>query len=190
MYKAIVACYGLFCFQTMTMLKYLTPVLLFVTIACDTSEPTKPLIYEGPIREMQDIEINHTESGIIKMKMKAPAYQLFLNNDEAFPAGINLEFYDEEGNLSSTLHANEAFYDKAKDEWQGKGNVELKNIQKNEQLNTEELFWKPREEKIYTDKFVTIRQQNDVIYGEGLDAKQDLSDYRIHKVSGTLEIKE
>lgn len=170
--------------------KYFIIALLFLTIACDPAEQTKPLIYEGPVREMEDIEINHTESGVIKLKMKAPVYHLFLNEDEAFPEGIDLQFYDEEGNLSSTLHANEAFYSKSKAEWHGKGNVEVKNMQKNEQLNTEELFWKPGEQKIYTDKFVTIRQQNDVIYGEGLDAKEDLSDYRIHKVSGTLEIKE
>ena len=41
---------------------------------------------------------------------------------------------------------------------------------KNNQLNTEELFWNRLTKKIFTDKFVTIRQQGDVIYGTGLDA--------------------
>jgi LPS export ABC transporter protein LptC len=101
-----------------------------------------------------------------------------------------MEFYDEFGKISSTLKANKAYYFKKEDQWRGQGNVEVKNIQKNEQLNSEELFWKPKEEKIFTEKFVTIRMQSDVIYGEGLDAKQDLSSYKILKPTGSLEIDE
>jgi hypothetical protein len=61
---------------------------------------------------------------------------------------------------------------------------------KNEQLNTEELFWKPSQQKIFTDKFVTIRQEGDVIYGQGLEAKQDMSDYTILKPEGEFEVNE
>ena len=183
-------CYGLF-YLTTPMLKFvIASLVLIFMVACDAPEQTQPLIYEGPVREMEDIEIFHTENEKIKLKMKAPVFHEFLNGDQEFPEGIDLEFYDEHGNPSTTLHANEAFYSNEKAEWRGRGNVEVKNIEKNEQLNTEELYWKPDEKKIYTDKFVTIRQQNDVIYGQGLDAAEDLSDYRIHKVSGTLEIKE
>ena len=66
----------------------------------------------------------------------------------------------------------------------------MKNIGKNEQLNTEELFWKPADEKIFTDKFVTIRQQTDVIYGQGLEAKQDMSDYVIKRPEGEFAVEE
>ncbi len=52
-------------------------------------------------------------------------------------------------------------------------------MKQHEQLNTEELFWFPKDRNIKTDKFVTIRQQDNVIYGEGLEAKQDLSSYTI-----------
>lgn len=172
------------------MLKYAIPLLLFVLAACEGAEQTQPLVYDGPEKEMENVELYHTENEKIKLKMKAPVIYEYLNGDREFPKGLNIDFFDETGKMTTTLHANEAFYNKEKAEWRGRGNVEVKNIQTNEQLNTEELFWKPGDQKIYTDKFVTIRQQNDVIYGEGLDAKDDMSDYRIHKVSGTLEIKE
>jgi LPS export ABC transporter protein LptC len=68
--------------------------------------------------------------------------------------------------------------------------VEVKNVAKNEQLNTEELFWKPDDQRIFTEQFVTIRQQGDVIYGQGLTAKQDLSDYVITHPYGELDVKE
>jgi nucleoside-diphosphate-sugar epimerase len=55
---------------------------------------------------------------------------------------------------------------------------------------TEELFWKQKDQKVYTDKFVTIRQEGDVLYGQGLTANEDLSDYVITHPSGDMEIEE
>ena len=101
-----------------------------------------------------------------------------------------MEFFDEFGKLESTLKANHAYYFKEEDQWRGRGNVEVKNVAKGNQLNTEELFWKPKSKKIFTEKFVTIRQQGDVLYGEGLTANEDLSDYVIKKPTGDLEVKE
>ena len=92
--------------------------------------------------------------------------------------------------MTSTLRANTAFYFKTEEKWRGRGKVEVKNIAKNEQLNTEELFWKQDTKRIFTEKFVTIKQQTEVIYGTGLEAAQDLSDYTILKPEGEFEVKE
>ena len=68
---------------------------------------------------------------------------------------------------------------------------EVKNIEKKQQLNTEELFWTPNTKKIFTEKFVTIRLENDeILYGTGLDAAQDLSTYTITKPEGEFDVKE
>jgi LPS export ABC transporter protein LptC len=101
-----------------------------------------------------------------------------------------MEFYNEFGSVSSTLRANHAFYFKKEEQWRGREKVEVKNIEKNQQLNTEELFWKPKTKKIFTDKFVTILREGDVIYGEGLEANEDLSDYLIKKPAAEFEVKE
>ena len=148
------------------------------------------MIYDGPVRIGEDVELYYTEENMVKVKMTAPLAHEFANGDNEFPEGLYLEFYDESGNLESTLRANEAFYFKKDQLWRGRGKVEVKNLEKNEQLNTEELFWKPADEQIYTDKFVTIRQQSDVIYGQGLEAKQDMSDYIIKKPEGEFSLDE
>ena len=126
--------------------------------------------------------------GCNQSEMLADLVYEFENGDREFPEGLYLEFYDESGKLESTLRANEAYYFKKENQWRGRGKVEVKNLEKNEQLNTEELFWKPADEKIFTDKFVTIRQQSDVIYGQGLEAKQDMSDYVIKKPEGEFSV--
>lgn len=168
-----------------------TTCALFLTMAsCGDTGTSEILIYDGPVREAENVEHYYAENGLIKVKMVAEQLFELQNGDRQFPKGIYLEFYDETGKIESTLRANQAFFIKEDELWRGVGNVEVINTQKREQLNTEELYWKPKDKRIYTEKFVTIRMQSDVIYGEGLEAAQDMSSYRILKPSGTLEVKE
>lgn len=172
---------------------YRLHIFLMLTVAvgaCNQSDLKEPLVYDGPQRIAEDVELYYTEDNQVKVKMIAPVVHEYESGDREFPEGLYLEFYDETGKLESTLRANEAYYFKKEHQWRGRGKVEVKNIEKNEQLNTEELFWKPAEEKIFTDKFVTIRQQTDVIYGQGLEAKQDMSDYVIKKPEGEFAVDE
>jgi LPS export ABC transporter protein LptC len=164
-------------------------LLLFLS-GCNQSGIKEPQVYNGPQRIGEKVELYYTENNRVKVKMIAAMVYEFENGDREFPKGIYLEFYNEFGNLESTLRANEAYYFKKEDQWRGRGKVEVKNLEKNEQLNTEELFWKPAVEKIFTDKFVTIRQQADVIYGQGLEAKQDMSDYIIRKPEGEFAVED
>jgi LPS export ABC transporter protein LptC len=173
------------------------PFLLFsfliiatVFTGCNQPEIKAPVEYSGPITEFANIETFYTEKEILKMKMRAKVVQEYQNGDREFPEGLYVEFYDATGALESTLEANHAFYFKKEDQWRGRGNVQVKNLKKNEQLNTEELFWKPSQQKIFTDKFVTIRQETDVIYGTGLEAKQDMSDYTITNPEGIFDVEE
>lgn len=165
-------------------------LIILATTACDSSELKEPLVYEGPLRIGEQVEMYYTENNAVKVKMEADKVFEFENGDREFPEGIYLEFYDENGALESTLRANEAFYNQKEQQWRGRGDVQVKNIEKDEQLNTEELFWKPAEERIFTEKFVTIRQQTDVIYGQGLEAKQDMSDYVIKKPEGIFSVED
>lgn len=161
-----------------------------IFISCNNSDLKEPIEYTGPQRKAENVELYYSEKGQVKVKMQAAEVHEFLNGDREFPKGIYLEFYNEFGKLESTLRANHAYYFKKENQWRGRGKVEVKNIEKNEQLNTEELFWQPEKEKIFTDKFVTIRQEGDVIYGEGLEAKQDMSSYVIKEVKGDFEIED
>ncbi len=165
------------------MLRLLVCILLVVA-GCNTSEIKEPQEYAGPLQEAENVEMFYSENEQVKVKMKADLLYEFQNGDREFPKGVYIEFYNEFGRLESTLRANHAFYFKSEAQWRGRGDVEVKNVEKNEQLNTEELFWKPAKKDIFTDKFVTIRQQGDVIYGTGLTAKQDLSDYTIGTAGG------
>ncbi len=167
-----------------------TVIITIGLMSCESETQQEPLIYDGPLSEAEQVTLHYTEHQQIKIKMTAPKIFEFQNGDREFPEGLYLEFYDEQGELSSTLKANRARYFKEQNQWQGQGNVTVNNIKQHQQLDTEELYWKPDTEKIFTDSFVTIRLESEVIYGTGLDAKQDLSSYTIRKPEGEFLLKE
>lgn len=165
--------------------------LLFIFLSsCSKPEVKEPIVYEGPVREISNMELFYTEGNLVKVKMKAAVVNEYPSGDQDFPKGIYLEFYDDFGNLETTLKANEAYFYKGEKKWRARGDVIVKNLLKHEQLNTEELFWFPEKKLIRSEKFVTIRQQGDVIYGEGMEAKQDLSDFEIKRVTGDFALQE
>ena len=172
------------------MTRYLLLFLAALSFACNGTDTKEPLEYKGPLSEAENVELYYSENDQVKVKMTADLLYEFENGDREFPKGVYMEFFDETGNMESTLKANHAFYFKKDDQWRGRGKVEVKNILKNEQLNTEELFWKPREKKIFNDVFVTIKRQGDVLYGEGMEANQDMTDYFIKKPVGDFEVKD
>ncbi len=157
---------------------------------CRQQEAARVIEYKGPLREAAGVEMLYAEKDRIKVKMQSAKILEFKNGDQEFPEGLYLEFFNELGDMTSTLKANHAYYFKEKNEWRGRGKVEVKNLEKQQQLNTEELFWRPATKKIFTAKFVTIKLENEVIYGTGLDATQDLSSYIIRKPEGEFVIKD
>jgi LPS export ABC transporter protein LptC len=165
-------------------------IAVSLMMACNNTETKEPLEYTGPLSEAENVELYMSEKDRVKVKMTADVAYEFQNGDREFPKGVFIEMFDVNGKVTSTLRANHAYYFKKEDHWRGRGNVELKDLVRIQQLNTEELFWKPKDQKIYTEKFVTIRQEGDVLYGEGLTAKEDLSEYVITHPTGDMELKE
>ena len=172
------------------MSRYLLLVVLAICFACNGAENKEPLEYKGPLSEVENVELYYSENDKVKVKMISELLYEFENGDREFPKGVHMEFFDVTGKMESTLKANHAYYFKKDDQWRGRGDVEVKNILKNEQLDTEELYWIPKEKKIFNDVFVTIKRQGDVLYGQGLEAKEDMSDYFIKKPVGDFEVKE
>ena len=60
--------------------------------------------------------------------------------------------------------------------------------EKGEQLNTEHLVWDEKQEKLLSDEFVKITTKDEIIFGNGFEANQDFSKYRIFKIKGTISI--
>ena len=54
-------------------------------------------------------------------------------------------------------------------------------------LKTEKLFWNNREQRVYSDEFVSIKTPSEEIQGIGFESDQNLTNYKIYKVTGTFD---
>ena len=127
-------------FIFMYRLFYTLALPLLLLMACDKTESTQPLEYDGPYREGEQVEMHYSENEIVKVRMLADVVYEYQVGDREFPKGIYMEFFNEEGVMSSKLSANHAYYSKKDNTWKATGKVEVINLEKNEQLNTEELL--------------------------------------------------
>jgi len=169
------------------------PIVLISIVllaSCTQKENPDPVNYSGPMREGENVTMLYAEKDMLKMKLTGKRVLEFENGDREFPEGLFIEFYNEQGKLTSTLTANHAYFFRREYQWRGRGHVEVKNLETLEQLNTEELYWKPDTKRIFTDKFVTIKTATDVIYGTDLDAAQDMSQYTLRNTKGSFETEE
>ena len=134
--------------------------------------------YNGPTIIMDTLVTRYSDEGLVKFVLKAPREEKFDNGDEIWPDGLLLEIYDENTRkLKTTFEADSVFYDKKENIYRGEANVKVINLESSERLTTEQLFWNPSDQLFYTERFVTIFDEDNLpTYGEGLKANQDFSE--------------
>ncbi|MDN5204459.1 LPS export ABC transporter periplasmic protein LptC [Fulvivirgaceae bacterium BMA10] len=172
-----------------TSISYILIALYFVS--CSSKEQAMPgkNQYEGPLTEAYDVETLYSDSAVVMVKIVGAKQNQFFNGDIEYPEGIFIEFYDKiSKKVTSTLKANKGFYNKKEDLFRVEEDVEVINFEKNQRLNSEELFWDPKKEEVYTEKFVNIDTGDDIVKGTGLVAKQDFSSWEILKPTGDISI--
>jgi len=161
-----------------------------LAFACESKKEEIPFkYYSGPMAMVDSIKTTYTDSGKVVVKMKAPMQHEFSNGDREFAKGMFVEFFDEKGQVQSTLEANFVHYSKLQDLYTGTGDVQIINMLEDKSLKTELLHWSRTEKRIFTNKFVTIKNKGEILTGTGLSASQDFKTYRILKPSGVLQQK-
>lgn len=147
-------------------------------------------VYTGPIMRMDSVHTFLSDSALVMIEIKAPVEEVFENNNREWPEGLLLRYFDKEGAVSSTFESDYAFFDRKENLYKGTGNVIVKNVTNGDELRTEELYYDPKSEQFYTERFVTILTEDEVHTGEGLTANKDFTSYKILKPAGTFTLEE
>lgn len=143
-----------------------------------------------PVESTYDSEIFFTEHAKLKVKAFAPEMHRY-NGEEIYnemPKGVLVIFYDSAQVESSRLTSNYAIDKVSLNIMEAKNDVVIYNAE-GEQLNTEHLIWDRKERKIYSDEFVKITTEDEIIMGEGFESNELFTKYKILKPKGTI-IKE
>jgi LPS export ABC transporter protein LptC len=144
-----------------------------------------------PSQTGKEVTMLYSDSAILKVKLQAPEMQIFERDVKEkitiLPKGFFIIFYDVLGKESSTLKADYGVRYETSRRMEAKYNVEVVTA-KGEKLNTEHLIWDEKTKKISSDQFVKITTAKEIIMGNGLIANEDLSQYEIKEVTGTVKV--
>jgi len=143
-----------------------------------------------PVESSNDLEILYSDSARVTVKVIAGQMNRYDTGHAVtvLPMGINVEFFDSEGGVISTLDAQYAIRYEADHIMEARDSVVVVNI-KGEKLQTEKLIWNEKSAMIHSDQFVTITTPDKVIYGDGFEANQDFTNYKIFKIKGIITIQ-
>jgi len=174
-------------------MKIISLLLSIVLVAC-TNDPklVQNIVSdkEQAIEQIKGAELLHTENGKIKVRIVADKIERFQNQQPGliFSEHLEVYFYNDSSELQSTLMANDASVDEDTKIMLAQNNVVLTSND-NKKLETEELVWDEKKNKIYTDKKVKITTGKEIVYGEGFTSNPDFSQYSITKIHGTFDFE-
>ncbi len=166
-------------------------VLIFVSCSNDPKLVQEFVSSEVlPIEKIEGAEMLHTENGKLKVKIVATTIERFNNQQPqlVFSNHLVVYFYNDSAMVQSTLKAEYAEINDEKKLMTAKENVILINIA-GKKLESEELIWDEKNNKIYTDKKVKITTGKEVIEGEGFVSNPDFTEYSISKIHGTFNFE-
>ncbi|PZX49852.1 LPS export ABC transporter periplasmic protein LptC [Algoriphagus chordae] len=136
-------------------------------------------VYDGPMNMAINIHLVQSDSAIVRSDIRAPKQLEFANGNIEFPEGIEIQFFEKDGTLSTTLRADRGYLLKQENTYKGEGNVQVRNLIKDQKLQSEELFWEPNKKRIYTEKFVTVQDGETLFNGTGLEADETFTNYSL-----------
>jgi len=106
-----------------------------------------------------------------------------------FTQGVDVKFYDEDFNPSTTLFCEYAINYPDEELWKFSGNVEVVS-ENGGILKTPELFFNQKDEKIYSVKYVEVTDTTgSVIRGKGgFESNYDFTIYEFKNVDGIINL--
>ena len=133
-----------------------------------------------------------SDSGITRFRVTTPEWLVFDKKAKPtweFPQGIHLEQFDENLEVHSEVDAKKAIYYTELEEWILSDSVYAVNVD-GERFESDILYVHQKEDRIFTDKYVKITQEDKIITGLGMESNQRLTKYTVLKPQGIIPLDE
>lgn len=148
-----------------------------------------------PVQEVYNFTTTYSDSALLKLRMEAPVMKYYGRMEEPyseFEKGIKVLFYEEvlpDGQPSARITSKYARYYETDRLWEVRDSVVVVNS-KGEMLETELLYWDEGKDLIYTDKFVRIKETDQIIMGTGLESDSRMNTWVIKNISGEISLND
>ncbi|MCB0395052.1 MAG: LPS export ABC transporter periplasmic protein LptC [Flavobacteriales bacterium] len=171
-----------------------TLCLLSILTACEADLAKVDLVTsqdETAPEVAHNVEALYSDSAMLKVKLNAPLMERFYGEKPyvEFSKGLHVVFYDSVAQPNAELTAGYAIRYVNERKMEARRNVVVVN-ERGERLVTEHLVWDEQKQIIFTEEEVHITRDDEVIWGQGLEADQHFNRYRIKKPIGSFHLPE
>ncbi len=168
-------------------------VMIFAAGACTKKEEARPVeeFMELGVEKAEDVEILYSDSAEIKVKVTGPTMMNYNDRREPrqeFPNGLRVFFYGEGLELTSTLSAKYGVRYDNQSQVIVRDSVVWESVD-NQRLETEELTWNERTQKVFTNRFAAIITPEDTIFTRYFEADQGFKNIKFRSNSGSKGIQ-
>ncbi|MDC3252976.1 LPS export ABC transporter periplasmic protein LptC [Crocinitomicaceae bacterium] len=147
---------------------------------------------KAPEEVTSNLELIYTDSGYAQVRIQAAIAETY-NTPEKIAKlkdGLEIEFYARNGSIVSTLSALYGEINYQTGIMFVRDSVILRNIERNQSLETEELHYNQKDSTIYTDHNVILRRNGKVGRGNGIRTTQSFNYYKVINPVGEAAFSE
>ncbi|HKI78808.1 MAG TPA: LPS export ABC transporter periplasmic protein LptC [Ignavibacteriaceae bacterium] len=172
-------------------MKYLILFVAAIILISCNSEKVKPTVNASldtnklPTQESWDAVVTFSDSGRTKAILYAGHLRVFDESKETLlDQNIKVDFFDENEHKTSTLTAKRGKVDDNTKDLYAMDSVVVVS-DSGTTVTSEELMFRNEDQKIVSDKFVTITSPKETIQGYGFKSDQALRNYVIYNITYT-----
>lgn len=145
---------------------------------------------KAPDEVSKNVEILYTDSGYAQVRITAALAETYKYPQQItkLKDGLKVDFFSEKGEVSSTLTALYGEVNHTTGVMFVRDSVRLYNYEKEQTLETEELFFNDRDSSIYTNKYVVVKRKGKGIagHGTGITTSHSFKSYKITNPVGKV----
>ncbi len=177
-------------FKELTIFTALTILLAIAGCSREDGGSTEQGLFDSS--SVPDSDINRAtiytyEGGRVSSRIIADRIVQFDTRDSTVAYQLDVDVFDSTGAVQSHLVGDSGIITEQQSRLAAYGDVVLTSSDSTI-LETERLYWNSRTDSIYTDAFVTITKDGDILSGYGLQADPNLGSIKIlRSVSGQMQ---
>lgn len=168
----------------------ITAVVASFVVSCKgkLGEAGRLDLNQTPLQTVNDMFAVQTTGGVVNMRMEARVMEHYEKDTcsiDAFPKGLAVYGYTEDGLLETIIVSNDArhYVSKKKENeetWAAYGDVIIHNIIKQETMETDTLYWDQTKKEIYTDSYVKMYSPQGFMQGYGMRSDDHAKNAILH----------
>ncbi|MDX1446904.1 LPS export ABC transporter periplasmic protein LptC [Lishizhenia sp.] len=144
-------------------------------------------IEHAPDEASRNLNVIYTDSGYAKLELTATIAESYNETQKTkLKDGLKVKFFNDNGEVVSILTALYGEIDKNTGDMFVRDSVELKNVEQNKILKSEELIWDKKGDSVYTEKAVTITYPNMILYGQGAKTNRNFDTAFVYNVKARV----